>query len=104
MLIPSMDISCLMVHAEKIEEQKLKLVGRKLKKVRTEHGNSSRTRFDVQDKPRFKKRFSNQGPPNAPRVNKSKVSTPNPQEGKGSGSYVEKPLCSKCGKNIMVSA
>ena len=45
----------------------------------------------------FKKRFSNHGPLNAPRVIKSKVSTPKPQEGKGGYSYVEKPLCSKCG-------
>ena len=46
----------------------------------------------------FKKRFSNHGPLNAPRVIKSKVSTPKPQEGKGAGSYVENPLCSKCGR------
>ncbi|TMX01787.1 hypothetical protein EJD97_023617 [Solanum chilense] len=29
----------------------------------------------------------------------SKVSTSKTQEGKGGGSYVEKPLCSKCGKH-----
>ena len=45
----------------------------------------------------FKRRLDNQVPPTAPRVNNSKVSTPNPQEGKGGGSYVENPLCSKCG-------
>ena len=54
--------------------------------------------FKVKDKPRFKRRFSNQGSPNAPRVNKSKMSTPKPQDMKGGGSYVEKPLCSKCGR------
>ena len=27
-----------------------------------------------------------------------KVPTPNPQDGKGGGSYVEKPLCAKCYK------
>ncbi|XP_015087003.1 uncharacterized protein LOC107030124 [Solanum pennellii] len=69
-----------------------------LKKVRIEERNSSNNRFEVQDKPRFKRWFSNQEPPNAPRFNKSKVYTPNPQEGKGGGSYVEKPLCSKCGR------
>ena len=57
-------------------EKKLKQVGRGLNKVRVEDGNSSKTRFEVQDKTMFKKRFSIQGPYNAPRVNKNKVSTP----------------------------
>ena len=85
-------------------EKKLKQGCRELKKVRTEYENSTKTRFEVQDKPRFKKSLSNQGPPNAPKVNKSKVSTPKPQEGKGGGSYVKRPLCSKYGKNMIVSA
>lgn len=38
----------------------------------------------------------NQGPYSAPSLNKSKVSTPKPQDGIGGGSYVEKPLYSKC--------
>ncbi|XP_069145537.1 uncharacterized protein [Solanum lycopersicum] len=71
-LIPNMDISRLMVHAEQIKEQKLKQVGRDLKKVRTEERNSSNNRFEVQDKPRFKRRFSNQEPPNAPRKHDGK--------------------------------
>ena len=93
MLIPSMDISCFMVHAEQIEEKKLNQVGRELKKERTEYGNFSRSKFEMQDKPRYKRRFSNQGPPNAPRVNKSKVPTPKVQEEKCGRFYVEKPLC-----------
>uniref|UniRef100_M1DTJ2 Polyprotein n=1 Tax=Solanum tuberosum TaxID=4113 RepID=M1DTJ2_SOLTU len=87
MLIPSMDISHIMVHAEQIEEQQLK-----------HDGNSSKVRFDIQDKPKFKKRFSNQGPPNTPSVNKGKVSTPKPQEARGDGPYVKKPICTKCGR------
>ena len=49
MLIPSMDISHLMVHAEPIEEQNLKKVCRELKKVRAEEGNSSNNRYEVQE-------------------------------------------------------
>ena len=50
-----MDISRLMVHAEQIEEKKLNQVCRELKKIRVADGNSSKTRFEVQDKPRFKR-------------------------------------------------
>ena len=92
MLIPSIGISRLMVHAKQIEEQKLKQVGRELKKVRTEDGNSSKAKFEVQKKPMFKRRFSNQCPSNSPRVNRNKLSTPKPQEGNDCRSYVEKPL------------
>ena len=62
----------------------------------TEEGNSCENRYEVQDKPRFKKRFHNQGFYNTPRDNKSKVPTPKPQEEKGVRSYVDRPLCSKC--------
>ena len=58
MLIPRMDISRLMVHVEQIEDQKLKQVGRELKKVRTEDGNSSKAKFKVQGKSSFKRRYS----------------------------------------------
>ena len=78
--------------------EKHNYVCRELKKVTIEDGNSSKTRFEVQDKQMFKKRFSNHVHHNTPRVNKIKVSTPNPQEGKGGCSYVEKPLCAKCGR------
>ena len=67
MLIPSMDISRLMVHAKQIEEQNHKQVSKELKNVRMEDGNSSKTKFEVQNKPMFKRRFSNQRPSNAPR-------------------------------------
>ena len=54
--------------------------------------------YEVQDKPRFKKRFSNKQSSSAPRANKSNVPTANPQEGKCSDSYVERHLCSKYGR------
>ena len=96
MLIPSMDISHLMVHSEQIKVQKLKKVGRYLKKTRAVDGKSSKTRFGVQDNQRFKKMFFNQVGYNTPRMNKRKGSTPKPQELKGNNPYVEKPMCAKC--------
>ena len=54
MLIPRMDITRLMVHAEQTEEHKLKQGSRELKKVRTEDGDLYKARFDFQDKKRFK--------------------------------------------------
>ena len=43
-----------------------------------------------------KKRFSNQFSFIGLRFNKSKVTSPKPQEGKRGRFYVEKPLSSKC--------
>ena len=64
--------------------------------MRIDEDNSSKTSFEDQEKLRFKKRTSNQGPPNNPRVNNSKVSTPNRKWLKGGKSYVDKPFCAKC--------
>uniref|UniRef100_M1DRH0 Gag-pol polyprotein n=1 Tax=Solanum tuberosum TaxID=4113 RepID=M1DRH0_SOLTU len=98
MLIPTMNISRLMVHAKQIEEQKLKQVGREIKRGRVDDGNSSKGRFEVQGKPRFKKRFSNQGTSSTSKVNKERVPTPKPQGGSEGGSYVDRPTCANCGK------
>uniref|UniRef100_M1DX31 Gag-pol polyprotein n=1 Tax=Solanum tuberosum TaxID=4113 RepID=M1DX31_SOLTU len=81
-----------------IEEQKLKQVNREVKRARTNDGNSSKGKFEVQGKPRFKKRFSNQGSSSTLRVNKDRVSNPNPQGGNSGSSYVDRPNCAKCGK------
>ena len=43
MLIPSMEITCHMVHAEQFGEKKLMKVGRELNRTRDEDGNSSKT-------------------------------------------------------------
>ena len=69
MLSPCMDIYHLMVHDEQIEDQKLKQVGRDLKFIRPEDGNSQNTRFEVQEEVFPSK------PPNTSSINKRKGST-----------------------------
>ena len=97
MLIPNMDIYRLMVYAEHIEEQKLKQVGRDLKKVITKEGNS-KSMFEEQDKPTFHKRFSYQISPNSPSFNNIKECTTKTNGGKGGRCDVDKTLCAKCDK------
>ena len=87
-----------MVHAKKIEEKKLKKIGREWNRTMAKDGNSSMARLEVQGKPRFKKSFPNEIPSTTPRINKAKGSTPKPQEGKGSRPYIEKLTCAINGR------
>ena len=81
-----MDLSRLMVHAQQIEENSLKTKNREAKKARTYDGGTSKDKFEIQDKPKFNKRFSNQFPSNFSKANKDRVSNLKPQGGKGCGS------------------
>ena len=73
-----MEISRLMVHAQQVETTTHKKKTRNAKKARSYDGVASKGNLEIQDKPRFKKRFSNQVPSNSPRVNKGRVFNPNP--------------------------
>lgn len=65
MLILRMDISPFIIYVEHIEEENLKQDGRELKKWTTKKGNSSKSRLCMEEKPKFKTRFTNQSLSNA---------------------------------------
>uniref|UniRef100_M1D9Z3 Gag-pol polyprotein n=1 Tax=Solanum tuberosum TaxID=4113 RepID=M1D9Z3_SOLTU len=96
MHIHDMDISRLMVHAQHIEEEKVKKRSREAKRAKTGDGYFSHLRSDGHGRSRFRQRFFGQGSSNAPsKFNKNRVSNPKPQGGNGSWSLL--PNCARCG-------
>ena len=82
MLHDNMNIFRLMVHATRVEEARSKRKSRDAKRERSYDGGSSKNRFKIQDKPRFKKRVSNQVPSKFPRASGDRVSNPKFNKGK----------------------
>ncbi|XP_015072453.1 uncharacterized protein LOC107016520 [Solanum pennellii] len=82
MVYNNMDLSRFMVHYQQVEESRLKRKNREVKRASLYEGGISKGKFDIQDKPKFKKRFSNQAPPNFSKARKDWVSKPRPQGGK----------------------
>ena len=94
----TLNISRLMVHAKHVKEPRDKRRSRGAKRARSFDGGSSKGRLEIQDKPRFKKRVSNQVPFKFPKARDGRVTNPNPKKGNGTSSPTEKPTCGKCGK------
>ena len=61
-------------------------------------GGTSKGRLEFQDKPRFKKRVSNQFPFIFHKARNNRVSNPNSQKARNGNSPTKKPTCSKCCK------
>ena len=76
MLHDNMDISRLMVHSQQVEESRVKRKIKDARKAKSNEGGSSKGWLEIQDKPRFKKRFSNQIPANFPKAHDDRVSNP----------------------------
>ena len=56
MLHDNMNLSRLMIHPQ-VEESHLRKRNREVKMARSFESGSSKSRLDIQDKPKFKKRF-----------------------------------------------
>ena len=86
-----MNISCLMVHAQKVEEARAKRKNRDVNRARSFDDFSSKNMLEIQYKPRFKKWVSNQVPSKFPKASGGRVSNPKFKKGKGNNSPIEKP-------------
>ena len=82
MLLDNINISHLMVYERRVEKAKVKRKSRDANRARSFDGGSSKNRFEMQDKPKFKKRGSNQVPTKFPRASNDRVCNPKFKKGK----------------------
>ena len=99
----NMDLSRLMVHAQ-VEDSRLRKKNREAKKARSSESSSSKSRLDVQDKSKFKKRFSNQFPSNFLNNCNDIVSNPKSQKGRNVDLPSERPTSIILVRNMWVNA
>ena len=90
-----MNISRLMVHANQGEETWDKSKSSDAKRARSFDSGSSKGRIDIQNKPRFKKRFPNHVPSKFPKSHDNRVSNLKHNKGRDTSSQNKKPTCSK---------
>ena len=93
-----MNISCLMVHPQKVEETRVNRSSMDVKRARSYDGGSSKCRRDIQDNPTFKKKFTYQVSSKFPKACGERVSNPKPQKERSTNSPNKKPTCGICGK------
>ena len=89
------------MHDRKVEESRLKRKNREVKRASPYDRGTSKSKFEIQYKANFKKRFSNQDPPNVSNDRKEVVSNSRSQWEKGRGSTSEIPQYTKCGNMHM---
>ncbi|XP_049406190.1 uncharacterized protein LOC125869803 [Solanum stenotomum] len=98
MLLHDMDISCLMVYTQQIEEGKLKEESREKKRSIIEDDDPSHARSDGHGRLKYRQKFPGQGSRNTPKFNQEMVSNLKPQ---GDSSGVLLPGCSKCDRRYV---
>ena len=89
---------------ERVEEARAKRKSRDAKRARSFDGVSSKNRFEIQDKPIFKKQVSNQVPSKFSKACDDKGNKLRAKKGRSGNSSNEKPTCAKCERVILVSA
>ena len=94
----NMDISRLMVHAQQVEETRLKRNNKEFKRLKSCEGGTSKGRIEIQDKCRLNKRVSNKVHSIFSKANKDKLSSPKFQKTRIGSSPRMKQTCSQCGK------
>ena len=98
MLHDNMNISRLMIYSRRVEEGISKRKSRDAKRARSFDGGFLKNRFKIQDKPKFKKRGSNQVPTKLSKASGDRMSNPKFTKGKCSNSPKDKPTCGMSGK------
>ena len=81
-----------------MEETTVKRMSRDGKRARSYDGGSSNGRPDIQDKPMFMKRFSNQVPTKFSKALNDRVSNPKYKKGRCTILQIKKLTCGKCSK------
>ena len=81
-----------------MEETRLRRKNRESKRVKSYDGGASKGRLEIQDKSRFKKRFSNKVPSKFPKSRNDRVSNLKSQKGKSTSLPTKNRICGKCGK------
>ena len=72
-----------MINDKHVKEDRARSTINEAKRATSFDGGSSKNRLEIQDKPRFKKRFSNQVPSKFPRATGDRVFNPKFKKGKG---------------------
>ena len=93
----NMDPSRLMVHAQQVEESRLRRSNRESNRANSFESGSSKSRLDVQDKPKFNKRFKSTVSSSFCENRNYRGSNPKPLEGRNVDRLNERPSCGKCG-------
>ena len=81
-----------------MKEVKAKRKSSDANRARSFDSGASKGRLYIQDKPRFKKRISNQVPTNFSKACDNKVSNTKPQKERGTSSPKKNPTCGRCEK------
>ena len=100
----NMNISRLMFYAQQVEETRLRRKNKEAKMMKSYDDGVSNGRLEIQDKPRFKKKFTNQVPSKFPKARDDRESRPKSQKRKVLADLARNQLVESVARIIMVIA